>query len=125
MGNDQGNSKNRNTWGGFTSSVQSTVPDPSPEEIVREAWSRQGTMVRLSLLGLLADGSGYLRLIPDSDGTSLHLKFKFTRGPWQGRYIYYRSTMDDVHEGLRGLLDKLEQVHEGIRTPVPDKVYES
>lgn len=123
MGTKDDGGTNRNTWGGYSGQDQGSVQTADALSEVQRHELVRSMRVKVALTSILSRDDGYLRLIPDELGTVVHCKYKFTRGEFKGRYVYWRDRIDMLGIALEGLLSKLDEVDAGVRVPVPDKAY--
>lgn len=57
-------------------------------------------------------------------GETIHLKFKWTEGPFKHHYEFWTCSFSTIADGLGGLMRKVLEVEAGKRQPTYDKPYE-
>lgn len=102
--------------GGHLDSVPSVSGVPSSNQ-------RKGTALEALQL-IFADDAGWLRAVPQDDGSVIFFKWKWARGKFKNNYVMYRCDDYDISTALWGLLDKMEKVRVGILRPTPDTPYD-
>jgi len=73
-----------------------------------------------ALFYLLLRDDGWLRAVPQENGKTIFLKWKFTNGKFAGKYVMYVITDGDLPAGFAGLFDKIARAYQGTHTPTPD-----
>jgi hypothetical protein len=66
---------------------------------------------------------GWLRAIPDGEGKTAYLKWKFSRGKFAGCYVMAVVRPWDWADGFRMLEAKILTCYSGSRKPTPDRAY--
>lgn len=76
-----------------------------------------------ALCELLMRDDGWLRAIPDGEGKTAYLKWKFSRGRFAGHYVMVVIHPVDYRVGFTMLWDKIEDCYTGHRRPTKDRDY--
>ncbi len=76
-----------------------------------------------ALSDLLMRDDGWLRAIPDGEGKTAYLKWKFTRGQFAGSYVMVVVQPWNWPDGFRMLETKILNCYAGIRKPTKDRDY--
>lgn len=96
------------------------MSDPHPSSAPTGIPSELGQAVRLHP-AFTGDTTGRVVMSP-TDNDAWHLFWKWSRGEWEGHYVYwYLPRGVAVSEGLRELSDRYEQVLAGDRRPIRDR----
>ncbi len=104
-----------------SSTVSASAPNNSTAlgEVSRSSMSQYPD----AFLHILTRDDGWLRVVPQEMGSVTFYKWKFTRGPWTGYYVMYRSDDLDFIAAIVGLYRKLLRVDTGAERPVYDTPY--
>jgi len=79
------------------------------------------TEVPQLLTCLISDLSqGYLKFCPSNQMGKCFIYFKWTGGKFAGHYVVVVYSILEVVEGLRKLVEKVEECESGRRKPTPD-----
>jgi hypothetical protein len=78
-----------------------------------------------ALSNLLVRDDGWIRAIPDGEGKSAYLKWKFTRGTFAGHYVMVVVDPWDWEDGFRMLEAKIRNCYAGNRKPTRDRAYDA
>lgn len=94
---------------------------PAHRDVVTTGTLESHRAYTLFALGVLVDrADGWLRVVPERDGNSVFIKWKFTHGLWDGHYVLAVTTRFSIAAGFATLLEKLEDVDRGRRRPTKD-----
>jgi hypothetical protein len=78
-----------------------------------------------TLAQLLTHTDGWARLIPDTEHKTLFLKWKWSKGKHQGKYVMSVVPPWQLALGLEILLGKVEDAEAGRIKPTVDKAYDA
>ena len=93
-------------------------PVPSPkEEVVSNEVAR-------ALVPFLGRSDGWLRLVPENDGTAVYFKWKWTAGPHANCYVMSVYPYHQAAEALLSLAVKVDAVDRGVKSPVKDHYFQ-
>lgn len=106
---------------GSIATARSSVDCPATLEQAAEEGFTSGR--RQALCELLMRDDGWLRAIPDGEGNTAYLKWKFTRGQFSGSYVMVVVRPWEHTMGFTLLLDKIRDCYEGLRKPTRDRDY--
>jgi hypothetical protein len=94
-------------------------------EPAKQAPATQGPAgAKLAVCRLAARADGWLRVAPDGEHKTCYLKWKFTSGPYSGKYVMVVCGWFDLVWGMEVLEEKVERVYAGSLNPVQDRFYQ-
>lgn len=103
--------------------------NPARTATATESWYLHSPAEFESLMAQLQDKArvvGYLRIVPEIDGLGSHWMIKFTRGAWNGHYLYFfQRGSDPARMACVFLLRQYEEVCAGSRKPARDNAWGS
>lgn len=76
-----------------------------------------------ALYTLMAGHTGWIRIVPQDDGKTVFLKWKWLSRELANKYVMYVCKDYDYTMALRGLLLKVLAVERGLMKPVEDSYY--
>jgi hypothetical protein len=91
--------------------------------VVEAATDGKTVLAVQALSNLLLRDDGWLRAIPDGEGKTAYLKWKFTRGQFAGTYVMVVVQPWNWEVGFRMLQGKIDNCYAGSRKPTPDRSY--
>jgi hypothetical protein len=99
-----------------------TSNDPlPPQKLSRE---EAGPPRTASLYRLASRTDGWIRIAPDGEGKAVYIKYKFTHGPFAGRYVMVLAQLEQMRWAFDLLEEKIEEVEQGVRSAIVDRFYQ-